>query len=366
MTTAIHGDAKRLSYLAESTFLVYYPAIQIGRFYWRFLVFRLFSRITGGSPGKVVGAALLSFFLISCSDTDGPPEDIFGVAASGAPIVGMVYVVDAAGDELSKVINIDGSYKLDVRKMTAPFMLKAVADNGTVPDLYSFAEQANVTANLTPMTSLALFIANGNADPAVLYNSWASSFVNINATGFKEAQAIVNANLNTPLTAFALDPFTYDFVGTRFTANGTGIDGLLDAMTVDTSAGIDVSITGLDPLVFDTAIATTDYDIGADSVAVTGNYTLRQVVTVNGVTSRDVYLTINFPAASLPTDVENQIVRDLFNSFYGTTGSIVINSTTVTPDELTPTTINAEVDATITTPDGDDDYIATYTFTQNL
>lgn len=329
-------------------------------------MFRLFSRITAGSPGKVLGAALLSFFLISCSDTDGPPEDIFGVAASGAPIAGMVYVVDAAGVELSKVINVDGSYRLDVRKMTAPFMLKAVADNGTDPDLYSFSEQANVTANLTPLTNLALFIANGNADPSVLYDSWESSFGNITAAGFKEAQAIVNANLDIPLTAFALDPFTYDFVGTRFTANGTSIDGLLDAMTLDVSGGvIDLSIAGLDPLVFDTAIVTTDYDIGADSVAVTGNYTLRQVVTVNGLTSRDVYLTINFPAAILPTDVENQIVSDLFNSFYGTTGTIVINSTTVTADELTPTTINAVVDARITTPDGDDDYVATYIFTLN-
>lgn len=324
-------------------------------------MFRLFSRIIVGSPGKVVGAALLSFFLISCSDTDGPPEDIFGMAASGAPIAGMVYVVDAAGVEIGKVINIDGSYKMDVRKMTAPFILKAVPDNGTGSELYSFAEQANVTANLTPMTNLALLIANGNADPAVLYNSWASTFGTITAAGLKAAQATVNANLSTPLTAFALDPFSYDFVGTRFTANGTGIDGLLDAMTVDTSAEIDVSITGLDPLVFDTSIATTGYDIGADSVAVTGNYTLRLAVTVNGATSRDVYLTINFPAASLPTVGNAQIVRDLFNSFYGTTGTIVINDTNVTTDVDTLTTI----DARITTPDGVDDYIATYTFTLN-
>jgi len=325
-------------------------------------VFRLFSRITGGSPGKVVGAALLSFFLISCSDTDGPPEDIFGMAASGAPIVGMVYVVDAAGVEISKVINIDGSYKMDVRKMTAPFILKAVPDNGTGSDLYSFAEQANVTANLTPLTNLALFIANGNADPAVLYDEWVSTFVDITATEVKVAQATVNANLSTPLTAFALDPFAYDFVGTRFTANGTGIDGLLDAMTLDISGGvIDLSIAGLDPLTFNTAIATTEYDIGADSVAVAGNYTLRLVVTVEGVTTRDVYLTVNFPADSLPTVYDAKIVEDMFISFYGTTGTIVINDTSVTTDVDTLTTI----DATITTPDGVDDYIATYTFTLN-
>ncbi len=316
---------------------------------------------------KTLSVILLGLVIVACSDTDGPPEDIFGVAATGAPIAGKVYVVDAAGVEFSEVINVDGSYKLDVRKMTAPFILKAVADNGTDPDLYAFAEQANVTANLTPMTNLALFIANGNADPAVLYDSWASSFGTITAAGFKEAQAIINANLNIPLTAFALDPFTYDFVGTRFTANGTGIDGLLDAMTLDVSGGsIDLTITGLGALVFDTAIAITDYDIGTDSVAVTGNYTLRLNVTVNGVASSDVYLTTNFPAASLPTDVENQIVRDLFISFYGTTGTIAINSTTVTADPVTSTTTNAVVDATITTPENAiDSYIATYTFTLN-
>ncbi|MDT8452331.1 MAG: hypothetical protein RQ936_06250 [Gammaproteobacteria bacterium] len=327
-------------------------------------MFHLFSRITGGLPGKVVGAALLSFFLISCTDTDGPPEDIFGVAASGAPITGMVYVVDSAGIELSKTINFDGSYKLDVRKMTAPFMLKVVADDGTVPDLYSFAEQANVTANLTPMTNLALFIANGNADPAVLYDSWPSSFVNITAAGFKEAQAIVNANLNTPLTAFALDPFTYDFVGTRFTANGTGIDGLLDAITLDISGGvIDLSIAGLDPLVFDTAIVTTDYDIGADSVAVTGNYVLRQIVTIDGLTSRNITLTINFPAALLPTVDNAQIVEEMFVSFYGTKGTITFNALTDVTSEAAETV--AVVDATIKVDGVDKSYSATYTFTLN-
>jgi hypothetical protein len=335
-------------------------------------VFRLFSRITGGSPGKVLGAALLSFFLISCTDTDGPPEDIFGVAASGAPIAGMVYVVDAAGVEFSKVINVDGSYKLDVRRMTAPFMLKVVADNGTDPDpdpdLYSFAEQANVTANLTPMTNLALFIAYDKADLAALYNSWESSFSNITAENLKAAQAIVNANLKPQLTAFALDPFTYDFIGTRFTADGTSIDGLLDAMTVDTSGGIVVSIAGLDPLTFDTNIDTADYYIGGDDgIAVAGNYTLTLNVSVDDVEWSEVYLTYNFSAASLPTVYDAKIVEEMFVSFYGTTGTIVINDTSVTADVDTPTTIHAEVDATITTPENVvESYIATYTFTQNL
>ncbi|MFC1589758.1 hypothetical protein ACFL3P_05770, partial [Pseudomonadota bacterium] len=210
---------------------------------------------------KGLSVILLGFVLAACSDTDGPAEDLVGTAASGAATLGMIYVVDADGAEMSRAINTDGSFKFDVRKMTAPFMLKTVASNGTDPDLYSFAEDSNVIVNVTPLTNIMMFIAYNELDPKDLYDSWLNEHGTITDTVIKAAQAAVNANLHTQFTAFSLNPLTYDFNGTRFLTNGTSIDGLLDEMLVDISGGtIDISVTGLGALTFDTGIDITGYD----------------------------------------------------------------------------------------------------------
>lgn len=314
---------------------------------------------------KGLGVALLGLTLISCSDTDGPPEDLFGVAAAGAAIQGSVTLVDAKGTRLSKAINVDGSFRFDVRQMTVPFMLKTVASNGLDPDLYSYVTESNVIVNITPLTTVAMYLANGYADLGILYDSWASgASANITPLAIEAAQARVNANLYTQFTAFSLDPLTYDFFGTRFSANGTSIDGLLDALTVDISAGVDIAVAGLGTLVFDDAIDISGYDIGGTNVAIADNYTVKLNVTVDGAASTERYLSINYPADLLPT-ISDQNVRDLFVSFYGTEGAIVINSVTPTVDDIT-LTVYAVVDASITTvDDAIVNYVATYTYTLN-
>jgi len=313
-----------------------------------------------------LSAILLSFALVSCSDIDGDPEDLIGIAATGAATQGTVFVVDAEGTEISKTINTDGFYRFDVRGMIAPFMLKSVASNGVDPDLYSYAAEANVTANITPLTNLAVYIANGNSDLSILYDSWASSFVNIAAADITNAQATVNANLSTQYTAYSLDPQTYDFFATIFSTSSTGIDALIEALTIDTTAGISIAVTGIaDALVFNPDIDILGYDIGGDSVATIGAYTLVMNVSVDSILSSDLLLSINFPASSVPITGSTQIVEDIFSTFYGSLGPIVINSVTVTIGEELETI--AVVDATISTDeDGDVNYIATYTYTLNV
>lgn len=312
---------------------------------------------------KALSVILLSFVFVACSDTDGPAQDLIGTAATGTATQGMVYVVDAEGTELSRPINTDGSFKFDVRKLAAPFMLKTVADNVTDPDLYSFAEESNVTVNVTPLTNVAMYIANGNADPVALYDGWSSSFGNITAAIMKDAKAVVNANLRTQFTAFGFDPLVFDFIGTRFAANGTGLDSLLGTLTVDIAAGVNVDVTGIGAIAFDTGIDITGYDIGGTSVTVTGNYSLSLSVSVNGSVASAVQLSINLPAADLPTVGNAQLVEDMFVSYYGTKGTIVFNTLTDVTGDAAETI--AVVDATITTTDGDVNYIATYTYKLN-
>lgn len=310
---------------------------------------------------------MLSLVIVSCADTDGPPEDIIGTAATGAAISGTVYAMDATGVEISKTINSDGFFRFDVRGMTAPFILKSVADNGS--KLFSYAASTNVTANITPLTNLAMYMANGETGLGVLYNSWASSYINIAVADIKNAQAVINANLSTQYTAFSLDPFTYDFIGTRFSANGISVDALLDAITINL-VPIDISVVAIIMPAFDSVIPIVGYDIGGDSVATTGAYTLTMNVSVDvGVTtSSDLLLSINLPVSSVPTVPTGniQFVEDTFSTLYGSVGTIVINSTNAIVDDVTPTTIIAEIDADITPPGSAAvNYIATYTYTLN-
>jgi len=141
-------------------------------------------------------------------------------------------------------------------------------------------------------------------------------------------------------------------------------------MTVDLSADISISVAGITgALEFVPNIDIADYDIGGVGVATSGAYTLTLAVTIDTVSSGSSLLSINLPVTSVPTPTGNtQYVEDTFSTFYGSVGTIVINSVVVTvtadPDTLIETT-DAVIDATITTSEGDVNYIATYTDTPN-
>lgn len=331
----------------------------------------LYSGYTNGWLTKVLGVVLTGLVLVSCTDSDGGPSDIRGTVATNEVTKGTVFVIDAAGTELSKPINIDGTFKFDVRKLTPPFMLKAVASNGTDPDLYSYAAEGvstlNVGANITPLTSLVMYIVNSHADPATLYDSWSSSFSNITEADVINAQAIVNANLDTQYRAFSLDPITYDFIKKQFLANGFGFDALLKELRVDISTGINIFVTGIvNVLPFDSNIDVTGFDIGGTTEAVAGDYSVTRNVSIDGGgVSANILLGVNFPASSVPTVPSGnvQMVEDMFRTLYGSVGDIVINSIVVTAGTNTATTISAVVDATITTTDGPVSYVATYIYT---
>ena len=327
----------------------------------------LFSLVTNRSYLKGLNALLLTFVLISCSDTDGDPEDIVGVAATGEATRGTVYVVDAEGVELSKPLNADGYFRFDVRGMTAPFMLKSVDSNGIDIDLFSYALEANLTANITPLTNLTLYMATGEPNPSVLYDSWASSFVNVDDADIKNAQAVVNANLSLQYTAFSLDPLTYDFFASIFYTDGTSFDGLLDVLTVDLLPVIDISVMGIADLpAFDPNVDVAGFDIGGESVVEIGAYSLSLEVTVDGEYLNALVLSVNWPADSVPVvGGDTQVIEEMFITYHAVVGDIVINSVSVTVDEWMQTTV--VVDSIISTTDyGDLNYVGYYVFVENI
>ncbi len=336
-------------------------------------MFKLFACFTSKPFTKVLATIFLGIAVASCADTDGPPADLLGVASTGLAVQGTVFVVDAEGVELSRLLNIDGSFKFDVRQLTAPFMLKTVAGNNVDPDLYSYAENAtsnvNEVVNITSLTNLVMSIANSEADLAILYDSWSSSFTGIDPASVKDIQARVNMNLSTLFTAFSIDPLSYDFFGKRFIANSTSVNAMLKQLTIDTSAGISFIVEGVAvPFAYNPSIDITATDIGGTIAALTGNYSLSRSTVIDAGAAVSTLLAINLPAASVPTVPTGniQIVEDTFGSFYGSVGDIVINTTVASFDTVTASTIIAVIDATITTPEAvDKNYVDTYTYTLN-
>ncbi len=181
--------------------------------------------------------ALSAFAFISgCSNDSTPaPTTLTGTAATGAPIDGTVTVKDANGVEKNIATGVDGSFTLDVAGMTAPYLLRVMPSSG--PTLYSYASQNGQTVNLTPTTNLAMNLAASPTTLDAMYADWDGTAVT--ATQVATAEGTVRANLVTQMEAAKLDAATFNLFTTAFTADSTGIDGVLDniTITVDTTTG---------------------------------------------------------------------------------------------------------------------------------
>lgn len=77
------------------------------------------------------------------------PSVVSGVAATGAPMIGTVYLKDSANSpEMSTTLTNQGAFLFDVSGKTAPYMLRAGS-------LYSMRSGAG-TANINPMSTLVV------------------------------------------------------------------------------------------------------------------------------------------------------------------------------------------------------------------
>ena len=179
--------------------------------------------------------ALSAIILVSgcSSDSTPPPTTLTGTAATGAPIDGTVYVKDAKGVEKSIATAANGSFTLDVPGMTPPYLLKVTPSSGS--ELYSYASENGQTVNLTPTTNLAMFLAFSKSDLNTLYVGWDGTAVT--AAAVKAAEGVVRANLVTEMTAKGLNVASFNLFTTPFSADGTGIDGVMDGLKIAVNPG---------------------------------------------------------------------------------------------------------------------------------
>jgi len=192
---------------------------------------------------KLFCVPMLCALLAACGGGSSPsasapvstPSTVHGVAATGNAIVGRIYVKDVAGQEMF-VDTTDGSYSIVVDGMTAPFLLKAQwTANGAPVTLYSFAATAG-TANITPLTEIAVSGAAGSLSLDTAYAAADAATYSTIAAHLPAAVAGLKKSLGPLLAQYgvgSLDPLTG-----AFAADHTGLDALLDSVRVSVSDGI--------------------------------------------------------------------------------------------------------------------------------
>ncbi len=163
---------------------------------------------------------------------------ISGTAATGAALASKtVTVVDANGAVVTTMTDATGKFSVTVTTSAKPFMLK-VETNGD--PLFSFAETGGGVVNITPMTNLALHEANKNGsnytDLNALFTAFQANHGQITADELRDAKAKVNATLGVLFSGIGVTN-SFDVFTTAFDADNSGIDAILDGVTIIITAG---------------------------------------------------------------------------------------------------------------------------------
>ncbi len=207
-----------------------------------------------------------------------------GTAATGRALQGTINLYGRNGGKVANVaIDTDGRFSVQPTGLTPPFLIEAVPDDPAQPSLYSFSIASGV-ANVTPMTTLALYLANGGSDPAALASSWPARAAAI-STALPDAQKTVNANFvgvfSSRDPSLDIDFTRYNFFTEPF-AIGDPYDRILDLLSVDVSGGSLAVTVGGTPFSFDGTKSSSSVSIagvhghvrvsGADAAATGGDF----------------------------------------------------------------------------------------------
>ena len=163
-------------------------------------------------------------------------DSMMGTAAVGHALTSAVITLkDSRGQTQTGMTDVEGRFLLSSAGMQAPFLIKA--EDGQGHTLFGMSAGDGV-ANVTPVTDLmarAWFATHGSsvdaafADPATHSTPDVAALAQLNAR-FTQA-------LGETLASQGFDAETFSFISTSFDADGTGIDHILDNISVDTDHG---------------------------------------------------------------------------------------------------------------------------------
>jgi hypothetical protein len=232
---------------------------------------------------RIVLLFLLGIVLVSCGgggSSSPATTTVSGVAAAGAPIVGFAYLKDSASPAVTRgpvTIAADGSFSFDVTGLTVPFVLMAEGSVGGQSVKLVSAAIGVGTANINPLTNIAVAAATGTTDPSLVYNdplAYPVTQAKLDAaigqiqTMLQSLNAAYNATAN-PLTG-------------SYSANHTGLDAILDVVSVSLntttgSVSVNSKVTG-------TTIGTAGITSGTSGLAITNTISSSEVPATTTIT----------------------------------------------------------------------------------
>ena len=204
---------------------------------------------------RLIQSGLLSAMaalLIACGGGGGggnasappPPPSLSGIAAIGAAMAGAkVTLKDSNGKTATATTDEDGNFTFsNVGGFTPPIMLRA---SGTVNNqsytlhslLTSVQSTGNINLNVTPATEVLTAQTLGGA-PVSAFNN--SGFKEAKSADLAAAKAKLMAALQDTLLALGLDTEVVDLMTSKFAADKTGMDNLLElvAFSADNNGAI--------------------------------------------------------------------------------------------------------------------------------
>ena len=210
---------------------------------------RLAARLKrGGARITALGLITFSALIAGCGGgSDGgtgdaasaaaAPPTVAGVASTGAPMAGgQVFLKDSSSVQRDSKIGDDGSFSINVADMKAPFVLKATSTvNGLTRTLFSFAAQPG-TANVNPLSSVALANAAGVNDPAEVFDKSDPATLDKVKSAMPVSVAALQSKLKPLLDDFsagAVDPVTG-----QIQADHNGLDAVFDNVRVVLTGGV--------------------------------------------------------------------------------------------------------------------------------
>lgn len=181
-------------------------------------------------------------FITACGSGGGNgavPLTVSGVAATGAPVAnGTVTLMDSRGVTVTGTTDANGYYSLNVANNFYPFAIRVDWNDGTAHTLYSYARIPGNSANINPMTNIAVINASAASSLANFasgyFNSADRSMLTQVAGNIDLALSDIQTKLNPLLAAFAAtstNPFSVNYV-----VGTLGLDKMFDLVAFDVTA----------------------------------------------------------------------------------------------------------------------------------
>jgi hypothetical protein len=177
------------------------------------------------------------------------PTLLQGVVATGAALIGaniVVRDVDAATADVTTTSSATGSYSADVSELKPPFVVTATGllngDEVRIVALVpTVTSNSNNVGNVTSLTNAVATLVAPGGDVLAL-NTPATLAANATSAKVDNASSLIVNTLRTDPVLAAKLGTGFNPLTTAFTANGTGIDSVLDQLEIIAgSAGVSIS-----------------------------------------------------------------------------------------------------------------------------